>query len=176
MRVVRWIGAGLGALVILVLLTAVGARFRDGGIAVFPGGPLEAGALYEGPEPDWSFARDVPEMKLQLVDPPESRTVWLLVHDGRLFVVSGYMQSALGRLWKKWPYEAEEDGRAVVRVEGKRYERQLVRIHDREILEALAAEAQRKYGVEITADGVEAGAAWAFELKPRGAGEGTAGG
>lgn len=167
MRIARWIGAGLGALVILVLLTAVGARFSDGGIAVFPGGPLEGGELHRGPEPDWSALRDVPEIQLQLVDPPESRTVWLLVHDDRPFVVSGYMKTPLGRLWKQWPHEAEQDGRAVIRVGDTRYERRLVRIHDRALLEALAAEAHRKYGVEITADAIEAGEAWAFELEPR---------
>ena len=41
--------------------------------AMFPGGPLEADELVTGPEPDWTFAKDVPTMELQLVDPPQSR-------------------------------------------------------------------------------------------------------
>jgi hypothetical protein len=169
MRLLRWLGVGLAALVVLIVAVGVVARFTDGGIDIFPGGPLESGELVAGPEPrgDWSFARDVPEMALQLVDPPRSRTVWLLVHDGRLFVVSGYMKTPLGRLWKKWPAQAERDGRAVVRIEGKRYERRAERVHDRAIFEALAAESRRKYGVAITADQIEDGEAWVFELLPR---------
>jgi hypothetical protein len=169
MRIVRWLAIALVGLIATIVVVAGVARFRDGGIAVFPGGPLESGELMPGPEPDgdWSFARDVPEMTFQLVDPPRSRTVWLLVHDGRLFVVSGYMKTPIGRLWKKWPAQAERDGRAVVRIEGKRYERQAVRVHDRALFEALAAETRRKYGVAISADQIEAGEAWVFELRPR---------
>jgi len=168
MRFVRWLALGLGMLAALVLVVALAAGFTDGGIAVFPGGPLEAGELHTGPEPDWTAVRDVPEIKLELVAPAESRTVWLLVHDGRPFVVSGYMKTPVGRLWKQWPAQAERDGRAVVRIDGTRYERRLVRIHDREIFEALSAEAQRKYGVSLPADAIEAGEAWVFELRPRG--------
>ena len=47
-------------------------------------------------------------------------------HDGALYVPCGYMDSWWGRLWKQWPAEAREDPRAVVRIEGKRYERTLV--------------------------------------------------
>jgi hypothetical protein len=169
MRILRWLGIVVAGLAVLVVVVAAAARFTDGGIAIFPGAPLESGPLVEGPEPegDWSFARDVAEMKLQLVDPPRSRTVWLLVHEGRLFVVSGYMKTALGRWWKKWPEQAERDGRVVIRVEGKRYERNAVRVHDIPLFEALAAEAKRKYGVELTARAIDRGAAWVFELLPR---------
>lgn len=169
MRILRWLGIGILCLVALVLAVAVAARFTDGGIAIFPGGPLESGELVAGPEPggDWSFARDVLEMKFQLVDPPRSRTTWLLVNDGRLYVVSGYMNTWVGRYWKKWPEEAERDGRCVIRIEGKRYERNAVRVHDVKLFEALAAEAHRKYGVEITAKAMDHDAAWVFELLPR---------
>ncbi len=69
--------------------------------------------------------------------------------------------------WKRWPAQAERDGRAVIRLDGKRYERRSVRIHDRALSEPLAAEARRKYGVPLTADAIEAGEAWLFELLPR---------
>jgi hypothetical protein len=169
MRIVRWLGILVAGLVAVVVVVAIAARFTDGGIAIFPGGPLESGDLVTGPEPDhdWSFARDVPEMKFQLVDPPRSRSVWLLVNEGRLYLVSGYMKTAIGRLWKKWPAEAERDGRCVIRVEGKRYERTAVRVHDPAVFEALAAEAKRKYDVSITADQIADGEAWVFELQPR---------
>jgi len=146
----------------------IGARFGDGPTAILPGGPLVAGELVQGPEPDWSFARDIPEMEFQLVEPPRSRTIWLEVYDGKLYVVSGYMNSPLGKLWKKWPAQAEKDGRAVIRVAGKRYERELVRIRDdRAVLEGIAAEVMRKYGAALTADMAATGDAWFFAVQPR---------
>ena len=160
-----------GAVVVLLLalgLLVIGARFADGPVAVLPGGPLVSGELVCGPEPDFSFARDIPEMELQLVEPPVSRTVWLVVHNEKLYVISGYMNTAIGKLWKKWPMQAEADGRAVIRLDGKRYERQLVRIlDDRPVLEAIAAEVNRKYRAPLTADMAGTGDAWFFALEPR---------
>ena len=130
MAVLKWLGGGIGALLVLAIAVVIGARFGDGPTAILPGGPLVAGELVSGPEPDWTFARDIAEMEFQLVEPPQSRTIWLQVHDKKLYVVSGYMNSAVGRIWKKWPAQALADDRAVIRIDGKRYERKLVRILD----------------------------------------------
>ena len=163
-----WLAGGVGLAVLLVVVVVIGARFGDGPIAIVPGGPLVSGELVTGGEPDWTFARDVKEMEFQLVEPPRSRTVWLQVHDKKLYLVSGYMNSVLGRIWKKWPAQALEDGRAVVRLDGKRYERELVRIlDDRPLLEAIAAEINRKYGAGLNADMAARGDAWFFALEPR---------
>lgn len=171
MRFLKWVAGSIGVVVLALGGLVFAARFHDGPLAILPGGPLEAGELYRGPEPDWTFARDVPEMELQLALPPRSRTVWLEVVDGKLYVVSGYMNSALGRLWKKWPAQAEKDGRALVRIDGKRYERQLRRIlDDRPALEEIAAEVTRKYGAALKADMAATGDAWFFALEPRSAG------
>ena len=168
MRILRWVAGAIGVAVLLVMVLVIGARFGDGPIAIIPGGPLEAGELVTGIEPDWTFARDIPEMEFQLVEPPLSRTIWLQVHDKKLYVVSGYMNSTLGRLWKQWPAQALRDGRAVIRIDGKRYERQLVRIlDDRPLLEAIAAEVNRKYGAPLRADMAASGDAWFFALEPR---------
>ena len=100
--------------------------------------------------------------------------VFIADHDGKLYVVSGYMGSFLGRLWKRWPMQAERDGRAVVRIEGKRYERTLVRIRSgSDVIEGVTAELSRKYGGSDP-DSIESGDTWLFELAPRGSG--TAGG
>jgi hypothetical protein len=169
MRVVRWLGIAFVGLVAFLVVTGVVARFSDGPIALFPGGELRAGELYQGPEPDWTFARDIPEMEFQLLDPPRSRTIWLVVHDQKLYIVSGYMRSAIGKVWKKWPAEAERDGRAVIRIDGKRYERDVVRIRDAVQIEPLAAEIRRKYGVpQMSAQAALAGDAWFYALPPRG--------
>ncbi len=161
---------------VLILVTVVGfgalkvsARFSDGPSALFAGGPLVAGELVTGPEPDWNFVGDVFTIELQLLDPPRSRVIYIADHEGKLYVVSGYMSSFLGRLWKKWPAQAERDGRAILRIDGKRYERQLVRIKSGAGLEGVMAEFSRKYGGMSTA-AIESESTWLFELAPRPAG------
>ena len=76
------------------------------------------------------------------------------------------MASAIGRLWKQWPVEAERDGRAVVRIDGKRYQRRLVRIKTGSILDGVTAAINRKYGSTMTRAKVEAETVWIFELAP----------
>jgi hypothetical protein len=92
--------------------------------------------------------------------------IWIVSHDGKPYVVSGYMSSTIGRLWKRWPAQAERDGRAIVRVAGKRYERTLKRIKTGAVVEGVAAELRRKYGYTVTAADIEAGTTWLFELAP----------
>jgi hypothetical protein len=168
MRILKWLGGAVVALVISFVIIVFAARLGDGPTAILPGGPLESGELYAGPEPDWTFARDVAEMEFQLVDPPVSRTIWLQVVDGRLYVVSGYMNSAIGKLWKHWPMQAAEDPRAVIRIDGKRYERKVVRLGpEHPALEGIAAEVLRKYGAPLRAEMAATGDAWFYALEPR---------
>ena len=65
------------------------------------------------------------------------------------------MNSFLGGLWKKWPAQAERDGRAIVRIDGKRYERQLVRIKTGCVVEGVTVEFSRKYGAGMTPPAIE---------------------
>jgi hypothetical protein len=160
---------GIAALVVLLGVLLVGARFADGPIAIIAGGPFTTGERVTGPEPDWSFARDVREVEFQLVAPPRSRTTWILEHEGRIFIPCGYMTTRWGRLWKKWPLEALSDGRAILRIDGKLYERTLVRIESGPLLAPLTAELSRKYagGAAIGPEAVTSGSLWLFELAPR---------
>lgn len=167
-RVAIVVGCLLSIPVAAVTTAAVKQRFADGPNRLFSGGPLVAGELHAGPEPDWSFVRDIPTIELQLLDPPRSRRIWTTEHDGRLYVWSGYMGTAVGWLWKRWPVQAERDGRAVLRIEGKRYERRLVRIESGEILDGIAAAIRDKYPSRVTRASVEAGDSWVFEAAPRG--------
>ncbi len=52
----------LTAGVLLVVVGLIGARFADGPIAIIAGGPFTSGELITGPEPDWSFVRDLQEV------------------------------------------------------------------------------------------------------------------
>ena len=110
---------------LLIPVTAIATaaakqRFADGPNRVFSGGPLESGEMHTGPEPDWSFVRDISTIELQLLDPPQSRRIWTAEYNGKLYVWSGYMSTTVGRLWKRWPVQAERDGRAVIRIDCKR--------------------------------------------------------
>ena len=150
-----------------VLTAAAKQRLSDGSDFVFSGGPLVSGELHAGPEPDWSFTNDITTIELQLVDPPRSRTIWVGEHDGRLYVFSAYMRSAVGRIWKSWPRQAEQDGRAVLRIDGRRYERQLRRIESGPVLEGITASIAEKYSYNISREIVENGDVWMFEAAPR---------
>ncbi len=168
MKILKWLGI-LAAIPVIALVAFSGiARLGDGPTAIFPGGPLIGGVAHEGPEPDWSFAKDYAELEFQLVDPPVSRIIWLQVVDGKLYGVSGYMNSTFGKLWKQWPLQAEEDPRAVIRVDGVRYDRKLVRLApDDPVLPAIAAEMKRKYDAPLTAEMAATGDAWFYAFEPR---------
>ena len=171
MRVVlRILGLVLAVLLIAIAGLAVGARFHDGPIAIFAGGPFASGELVTGPEPDWSFVREVREVEFQLLDPPRSRTTWILDHEGKAYIPCGYMTTWWGRIWKRWPHEAAKDPRILLRIDGKLYERRLVRIEDGPVVAPLLAELSRKYagGREIPMDAVTSGYLWLYELAPPG--------
>ena len=77
------------------------------------------------------------------------------------------MSTAVGRLWKRWPVQAERDGRAVLRIDGRRYERQLVRIESGPALEGITRSIRDKYTYDVSRATVEAGDTWVFEAAPR---------
>ena len=160
----------IGVLVLIPVFAlaalAVSTRLSDGPSVIFAGGPLVAGEMVTGPEPDWSFVSDVRVFELQLLNPPRSRTLWIVEHECKLYLNSNYMGGLRERLWKRWPAQAERDGRAIMRIEGKRYERNLVRIKTGPIVEGVTAEFTRKYGVEMTPAEVEAEELWLFEMAP----------
>ena len=167
MRIIRWLGIGAIAFAVLVGGIAVGARFSDGPLAIFAGGPLVAGEFVTGPEPDWTFASAIDTVELQLLEPARSRTTWILEHEGKIYIPCGYLNSALGRIWKKWPIEAEKDPRAIVRIEGKRYGRELLRVTDPALFADLSNEIGRKYGAQVPSDAAETDALRIYELAPR---------
>ena len=152
--------------VVALAALAVKARFSDGPSVIFAGGPLIAGEMATGPEPDWSFVRNVRTFELQLINPPRSRTLWIVEHEGKLYLNSNYMGGIRELLWKKWPAQAERDGRAIMRINGHRYERNLVRIKEGPIVESITAAFTRKYRVVMTPAEVEAEELWLFELAP----------
>lgn len=162
----KWLGIILGLIIVVTGLFFAGMRFHDGPLGPVSGGPFRSGE--PAPTPDsWEFIADRQTIEFQTVEPPTSRTVWLAVHEDRLFLISGYMTTGIGRLWKQWPHYIEEDDRVILRVDERLYEQRLERIQEGEILEPVLSEFGRKYGFEGTPETVTSGYAWLFEVRPR---------
>ena len=158
-------------IILVALCTALflyGMKFADGPWEVVQGGPFTTGELVNE-APNWSFVKDKDTVEFQLLEPVSSRTTWIMEHDDRIFIPSGYMLTNYGKIWKQWPIHAEKDGRAILRVDGKLYERNLVRIKNDPILPSVLAELSRKYaaGAVMSADDVTSGSLWIFELVER---------
>ena len=146
----------------------------DGPSILFPGGELVTGELHTGPDPDWGFINDTDVIELQLDSPMSSRRIWIIESGGKIYVPSGYMRSFLGRLWKEWAFQASEgDGLAVARINGTRYERQLIRVIEGEYVDGIARKLAEKYpsgasdAVVNTIKSINNGDTWIFELAPR---------
>ena len=143
-------------------------RNDDGPSIIFPGGELVSGDLYTGPEPDWSFTDQVSTIELQLNDPLSSRLIWIEESAGKIYITSDYMGTTLGRLWKHWAVRAVEgDDMAIVRINGIRYERKLVRITEGDELDGVVAKKRAKYRSAISREMIADGTVWIFELAPR---------
>ena len=141
----------LGVLILIPALAMATMRFEnrnaDGPSILFPGGEMTSGQLHTGPEPDWSFTDDIETVDLQLNNPMASRLIYVLESENRLFIISGYMTTMLGRLWKEWAFEADQgNNEGVLRVNNIRYPRTLVRITEGDVLNGVAAKLITKYG------------------------------
>jgi hypothetical protein len=60
-----------------------------------------------------------------------------------------------------------KDGRSIMRIGGKRYERSLVRIKAGPIVDHVTQAFTEKYPVEMTPTEVDSQTLWLFELAPR---------
>jgi hypothetical protein len=181
------LGAGI-VLVGLLGVLYVAHKLSDGPMGPIAGGPLRSGALVTEASPNWVdvLAQQNPGqgIELELVATGESRTVGAFAHDGQL-----YVPCDLGFLWKRtpnagmramggliyslkhWNQDAVRDGRAVLRIAGKRYERQAVRVTDPEMLAALRTHTeeavQRFFGAPLLPGPADPDAIWFFRMDPR---------
>jgi hypothetical protein len=142
MTVLRWLRRISIGLVLLVAAVAIGARFHDGPIGPLPGGALASGPLVTQPVADWTFAASIAEIELQLEAQDRSRTVWVLVHQGKAYVPAATAFPP----GKTWHRAALADGRAMLRIDGKRYPVTLAKVDDESVTAAVREVAGRKYG------------------------------
>jgi hypothetical protein len=144
--------------------------FADGPWGVVPGGAFSESAQ---PAPqDWSFTKDLDTVEFQLIDPVSSRTSWIMEHNNRVFIPSGYMNSTVGKVWKHWPMHAEKNGTALLRIDGKAYRVTLERTKNPELLRPVMGELARKYmsaqpPLDTMLNEVQSNNLWVFELVRR---------
>ena len=168
----------LGILVLLLVVTLFTLKFKnqgaDGPSVLFPGGQLVSGQWHEGPEPDWSFTDDVFTIELQTNTPFSSRRTFIMESDGKIYVPSGNMRSFLGQLWKDWAFRVEEgNSLAVARINGVRYERELLRLTDPAVVNGVARKLAQKYAGGASPEtlarimqSIVDGDTWIFEMAP----------
>lgn len=152
MRWLKYLGMFLGATILVVIVSVlVVQRVSDGPIAFLQGGPFKTGELVEEPVADWSFGVGKP-MAFELVGFGTSRTAGYIMHDGVAYMTCdlGFMWNRLDRgsqrwilkliyTFKRWHKDALEDGRALLRIDGKLYKTQFVKVEDPELTETLKA-------------------------------------
>jgi hypothetical protein len=150
----RWLRNTAIVLGVLVLVATgsvmVAKHLSDGPLtAMIPGGALRAGPLAPGTDLAAALTDCVGTacaamntIELELVGPATSRFTGIMVHDGQVYIPCdlGYMwgrftgtqRSVLHLIYifKHWHEDALRDGRVVIRVNGKRYEGQAVRVTD----------------------------------------------
>lgn len=159
MRILKVLGGIVVVLLLLVVILFFGARFHDGPLAIIPGGPLVAGELVAEPVADWGFAEPIETIELQLDGDDTSRTVWILVREGQAFI-----PASLGfPPGKTWHERADQDGRAILRIQGRRHPVTLTRTSDPKLAADLEAVVKAKYGGGPPSDA----GVWFFAVQSR---------
>jgi hypothetical protein len=159
-RILKWIGLVTLAIALLAVCVVFAARFADGPLGPVPGGPMSGERVGE-PVRDWGFVVEHDTVELQVNPPaPRSITTWIVGYEGQPYLPSGFGAR------KTWTAQLVADGRAVLRVDGKLYERQAVRVTDEALLEELRAVLIAKYDMDPEGNfsGPET---WFFRLEPR---------
>lgn len=167
-KLLKWVGIFIAVVAVAIGLLLLSMRFADGPVAVLSGGPFKTGELTAAPD-DWSFLKDRAEIEFQTMIPAQSRTVWLASHDQRLFIVSGYMTTGYGAVWKQWPHYLDDDDRIILRIDGKLYEQRLERIMTGPEVLPVLSEFSRKYpiGDASSTQSVDSGYTWMYEVLDR---------
>ena len=141
----------LGGIAILAMLAfgslMVAASFGDGPTGPFAGGRL-SGERVDDAEADWkaAFLRETVEVQVGWENPRSVLACLLLLGE------QPYLSITLMPL-KSWHETALADGRVIVRLDGKLYERKVRLVVNREDHAALKAIAFEKYGSYEFGDG-----------------------
>ena len=163
-----------GVMIISVSAFFFYMRYHDGPMAIITGGPFQSGTIVaegKGNTLDISALKDRSTIEFQSGAPPRSRTVWLAVHDNRLFIASAYMNENYAKIWKQWPHYIEKDNRVILRIDGKLYQQQLQRLMTGDVIAPVMVKFSEKYqlsggsGEDIAAM-IARGDTWLYQVVP----------
>lgn len=158
----------IGIIVVVLLLAMVVAfakRFHDGPVQILSGGPFTSGQPVSGVN-NWAFLDEFATVELQTMNPPSSRVMWLVVAGNRPYVLSAYMNTRFGKVWKRWPRRIHEDNRAIVRADAKLYHFWLQRTFAPAAVAPVLKRFEEKYNVFITQEDIDLENTWLYELVP----------
>lgn len=135
-----------------------------GPLGPIPGGRLR-GTVVEPPPSEWSQVASVRTAQLETrPEDPHSINIWTGVVDGQLYVTSSLIRGPDDPTERDWVRHVLADPRVRVRVDGRVYELNAVRVEDSALVERVRAAMIEKYDVEPDA---HSSAAWVFRLVPR---------
>jgi hypothetical protein len=159
MRILRWLAAGVLALIAVVaLLDTFGGWLFDGPLGPIPGGAFR-GAVDATQNPDWSNLEKVIELEIR-PSRPWSLSVWNVVIDGEL-----YVPSAMGAR-RRWPAVALADPLVRVRTHGDIYERRIELVTDPALRLRIGRAVAERYDATPPQNAAD-DSTWYFHLKPR---------
>lgn len=158
-RILKWIAAAVGAVVVLVLLLdTFGGYLFDGPLGPIPGGAFK-GPVNPEQNPAWSQVEKVMELEIR-PSKPWSLSIWAVVVDGEL-----YSPSAFGA-HRRWPAVALQDPRVRVRTHGQIYERTLEQVTDPDLKKRVGQAAAARYGFDAEQSARD-DTTWYFHYAPR---------
>jgi len=158
MRVLKWVGAALAAVVLLWLgLDTFGGRLLDGPLGPIPGGAF-VGPVSAEAAPKWDGLPKVIELEIRPSE-PWSLSVWNVVIDGQL-----YVPSAMGAR-RRWTAVALEDPRVRVRVGDQIHEQRIVRVTDPALRQRIGQAVAERYKLEPPDPNDDS--TWFFRIGPR---------
>ncbi len=135
-----------------------------GPLGPIPGGRLK-GEVVDPPPDDWTEYAAVETAQLETrPDDPHSINIWLGVVDGRLYVTTSLIRGPDDPNERDWVRHVAADPRVRLRVDGRVYELNAVRVESPETIEAVRRAMIAKYDVEPDA---HSDAAWVYRLNPR---------
>ena len=132
----------------LILSLVIFQKVSDGPYGMLQGGHFQSGEMADSLNANYEDMADKPT-ELLLVGPGSSRTLGYIMHDGKVYISCdlGYMWNRfegvqklvlnLIYVFKTWHLKAVEDGRAELRIDGKRYPGYLHLVEDENLNSAL---------------------------------------
>jgi hypothetical protein len=159
MRILKWVTAAIGTVVVVVvLLDTFGGYLFDGPLGPIPGGAFE-GPTNSERNPDWSRVEKVIELEIR-PSKPWSLSIWAVVVDGQLYSPSGFGAR------RRWPAVVLEDPRVRVRTNGQIYERMLERVTDPDLKRRVGEAVAARYGFDAE-EAARDDTTWYFHYVPR---------